>query len=59
MIENLPASAGVAGDMDSIPGLRRSPGIGNSDPVWYSWLENPTDRGAWWATVNRVAKSWM
>ena len=59
MVENLPASAGVAGDMDSIPGLGRSPGIGNSDPVWYSWLQNPMDRGAWWATVNGVAKTWM
>ena len=49
---NSPASAG---DMGSIPGLGRSPGAGNSNPLQYSW-ENPMDRGAWWATVHGVAQ---
>ena len=40
-----------------IPGLRKSPGIGNGSPLQYSGLENSTDRGAWWATVYGVAKS--
>ena len=44
-------------DMGSIPGLGRSPGEGNGNPLQYSCLENPMDRGAWWATVHRVAKS--
>ena len=43
--------------MDSIPGLGRSPGEANSNPLWYSCLENPMDRGAWWATVHGVAES--
>ena len=43
-------------DVGSIPGLRRSPGGGNGNPLQYSCLENPTDRGAWWATVHRVSK---
>ena len=49
-------SAGAAGDMASIPGARRSPGGGHGSPLQYSWLENPMDRGPWWATVYRVAK---
>ena len=44
-------------DLGSIPGLGRSPGEGNGNPVQYSCLENPMDRGAWWATVHGVAKS--
>ena len=47
-----------AGDLDSFPGLGRSPGEGNGSPLQYSHLENPMDRGAWWATVDGVAKSW-
>ena len=47
-----------AGDPGSIPGSRRSPGEGNSNPLQYSCLENPMDRGAWWATVHGVAESW-
>jgi len=47
-----------AGDAGSIPGWRRSPGEGNGNPLQYSCLENSTDRGAWWATVHGVAKSW-
>ena len=45
------------GDLGSIPGSGRSPGEGNGNPLQYSCLENPVDRGAWWATVHRVAKS--
>ena len=45
------------GDPGSIPGLERSPGEGNDNPLQYSCLENPMDRGAWWATVHGVAKS--
>ena len=48
-VKNLPASAGDAG---SIPGLGRSPGEGNSNPLQYSCLGKPMDRGVWWATVN-------
>ena len=51
------ASACNAGDPGSIPGLRRSPGEGNGNPLQYSCLENPMDRGAWWATVQGVTKS--
>ena len=57
MIKHLPANAGDAGGEDSIPGLGRSPGGGNSNPLQYSCLENPMDRGAWWFIVYRVAKS--
>ena len=46
-----------AGDPGSIPGLGRSPGVGNGNPLWYSCLENPRDRGAWWATVHGVTMS--
>ena len=51
-------SACNAGDLGSIPGSGRSPGEGNGSPLQYSCLENPMDRGAWWATVYWVAKSW-
>ena len=47
-----------AGDLGLIPGTGRSSGEGNVNPLQYSCLENPKDRGAWWATVHRVAKSW-
>ena len=43
-------------DVGSIPGLGRSPGVGNGNPLQYSCLGNPMDRGAWWATVHGVAK---
>ena len=55
MIKNPPANAG---DMGLVPGLRRSPEDGNGNPLQYSCLENPMDRGAWWATVPGIAKSW-
>ena len=51
------ASASNAGDLGSIPGLGRS-GEGNGNLLQYSCLENPIDRGAWWATVCGVAESW-
>ena len=51
------ASASNVGDRGSIPGLTRSPGEGNDNPLQYSCLENPIDRGAWWATVHGIAKS--
>ena len=54
---NPPASAGDAGDSGSVPGPERSPGEGYGNPLQYSCLENPMDRGAWWATVHEVAKS--
>ena len=50
-------NAGDAGDTGSIPGSGRSPGGGNGNPLQYSCLENPIDRGAWWVTVHGVAKS--
>ena len=53
------ASAYNVGDLGSIPGLGRSPGEGNGNPLQYSCLENPMDRGAWWATVRGVTKSWI
>ena len=56
-VKNLPANAGNTGDTASIPGLGRSPGEGHDHPLQYCCLENLTDRGAWWDTVHRVAKS--
>ena len=52
------ASACNAGDLGSIPGSGRSPREGNGNPLQYSCLENPMDREAWWATVQRVGKTW-
>ena len=51
------ASASNVRNPGLIPGSGRSPGEGNGNPLQYSCLENPMDRGAWWATVQRVAKS--
>ena len=51
------ASACNAGDLGLIPGLGRSPGEGNGNPLQYSCPENPMDKGAWWVIVHRVAKS--
>ena len=53
-VKNPPTNAE---DMGSIPGLERSLGEGNGNPLWYSCLRNPMDRGALWATVHGVAKS--
>ena len=57
VVKNLPANAGDARDLDSIPGLERSLEVGNGNPLQYSCLENSMDRGAWWATAHGVAKS--
>ena len=54
MVKNLPADAGGVEDVALIPGLGRSPGGGHDNPLQYSCLENPMDRGAWQATVYRV-----
>ena len=54
MVKNLPADAGDAG---SIPGSGRSPGVGNGNPLLFSCLGKPMDRGVWQATVHEVAKS--
>ena len=51
------ASAYSAGDLGSIPGSGRAPGEGNGTPLQYSCLENPVDRGAWWAAFYGVTKS--
>ena len=56
-VKNPPANVGDTGDTGLIPGLRRLPGEGTGNPHQYSCLENPMDRGAWWATVHSVAKS--
>ena len=53
---NVKESACNAGDSGSIPGLGRYPGEGHGNSLQYSCLENPLDRGAWWATVHGVAK---
>ena len=50
-------SACYSGDLGSIPGLGSSSGEGNGNPLWYSCLENPMERGAWQATVHEVTKS--
>ena len=59
VVKNLPANAGVRDvrDEGSIPGSGKSPGGGHGNPLQYSCLENPMDRGNWWATVHRVAES--
>ena len=57
MVKTLPASAGDARDVHSIPGSGRSSGRGSGDSLQYSCLGNPMDRGAWWAIVHGVAKS--
>ena len=54
VVKNLPANAGEDG---AVPGLGRSPGERNGNPLQYSCLENPMDRGAWWVTVHGVAQS--
>ena len=56
-VKNPAASAGDIGESDLIPGSRMSSGEGNGNSLQYSCLENPMDRGAWWATVHRVTQS--
>ena len=57
MVKNPPANAGDARNMGSIPGLGRFPKGGHGNPLQDSCLENPMDRGAWWATVHGVTKN--
>ena len=56
MVKNPFGNEGDTGDVGLISGSRRFPGVGNGTPFHYSQLENPTDRGAWWATVFGVTK---
>ena len=56
MVKNLLANAGDTRDVDSIPGLGRSPGVGNGTPLQYPGLGNSMDRGAWQDIVHGVAK---
>ena len=58
MVKNPPASAGDVRYLGLIPGLVRTPGGGHSNPLQYSCLKNSMDRGAWWVTAHRIAKSW-
>ena len=58
VVKNPPANAGDVRDVALIPGSGRFPGGGHGNPLQYSCLENPIDRGAWWATVHRAGKSW-
>ena len=58
VVKNIPANTGDVRDMGLIPGLGRSLGGGHGNPLQYSCLENSMDRGAWQATVHRVAQSW-
>ena len=55
MVKNLPAHAAEVRNMALIPGLGRCPGGGNGNPVQYSCLENPMNRGAWWVTVHQFS----
>ena len=57
VVKNPPTNVGDLGDMSSISGSGRSPGEGNGNSLQYSYLGNPMDRGAWWATVHGVTKS--
>ena len=57
MVKNLPANAGDTGDAGSVPGLGRSHGEENGNPLQYSCLENSMDKGAWWVTVHGTTKS--
>ena len=56
MVKNLPANAGDAENADSVPGLGRSLGEGNGNPLHYSYLEDPIDRGAWQITAHGGCK---
>ena len=57
VVKKLPDNAGDTGDVGSVPGSGRSPGVGNGNPFQYSCLKNSIDRGAWQATDHRVAQS--
>ena len=58
MVKTLPDNAGDRTDVGSIPGSERSPGEGHENPLYYSRLENPMDRGAWRVKVHGIARSW-
>ena len=58
VVKNLSATAEDVRRMGLIPGSGRSPGRGNDNPLQYSSLENPMNRGGWWAMVRKVAESW-
>ena len=58
VVKDPPASAGDLRDVGSISGFGRSPEEGNSNPFQYYCLENPMGRGAWWAMVHKIIKSW-
>ena len=58
VVKNPPANVGVIRDAGLILGLGQSPGRGHGNPLQYSRWENLMDKGAWWATVHKVAKSW-
>ena len=57
VVKNMSVNAKDIRDMGSIPGLGRSPRGGHGNPLQYSCLENPMERGEWWATVHRITKS--
>ena len=57
MVKNTPANVGDPGDVGLIPRSGRTPGVGNGNTLQYSCLENPMDRGVWWATVHGIVKS--
>ena len=57
VVKNLPAVQETQIELGSVPELGRSTGGGNGNPLHYSYLENPTDRGAWWATFHGVTKN--
>ena len=57
VVKNLPANAGDVRDAGLIPGSGRCPGGGHGNPLQYSWVGNPMDKGACWATVHWVAQS--
>ena len=56
VVKNPPANSGDIRDAGSVPGLGRSPGGGHGNPLQYSSLENPMDRGAWWASDHGVTR---
>ena len=58
LVKSLSANARDTGDEGSIPGSGRFPGEGNDNLLQYFRLDNPMDRGAWWATVHGIANSW-
>ena len=58
VVKNPPANAGDARHAGSIPGSGKSLGVGNGNPLQYTCMENSMDRGAWWAAVHGITKSW-